>query len=253
MIRSSMMFACVALTVVAVTVTAARAAENPGATVIVNGQGQVSADPDRATLEMGVSAQAPDAKTAQQQVNEKMAAVIDALKKAGLADAIDALEKVGLADAKIQTSQLSLYPVYDNRDRRDNEEPKIVAYRASNTVRATVQDLKQVGALIDAAIAAGANQINSLQFELTDDQATRKQALANAVKDAQAKATVLAEAMGMTLGEAIEVVEGGVNINPPRPMMMQAHMAMADSTPVQAGQVEITAGVQIRYHLVAGK
>lgn len=214
----------------------ANAAEPSGSFLTVSGNAEVQAVPDQAVINLGFIAQAPDARQAQEQVNKQMQGVIDALKNAGL------------PAEKIQTSQLALHPVYEDRKRDASAEPRIVGYRAANSVRATIDDLSKVGASIDAAIAAGANQVNSLEFQLKNDADARKQALQRAASEAMQKARVLAEATGVILGDPADISESGVSVNPPRPMMYQAR-AMAAATPVEPGQVTVNAAVQIRYRV----
>jgi uncharacterized protein len=117
-------------------------------------------------------------------------------------------------------------------------------------VRATITDVDRVGAVIDAAIAAGANRISSLSFEASDPEAARAEALAAAVNAAREQARTIAEALGHELGPALEV-RGGADSPGPRPfvgdyMMMRAEAA---PTPIESGDQTVTANVTVRFAL----
>ena len=206
----------------------------------VSGSGNARVAPDEATVRLGVVAQAPTARAAQDQVNKVANAVLDAIRKQGVP-----------AD-DIQTSGLSLSPLYSqNRSGAENQAPKITGYQASNSVTVRLDDLTKVGPVIDAGLSAGANTLDGVEFGLRNDEAARGQALADAARAARAKAETLAKALGLRLGEILEVAEGGISVSPP-PMPRFSRMAMAesmDSTPVSAGQVGVTASVTIRYRI----
>jgi uncharacterized protein len=207
----------------------------------VSGSGNARVAPDEATVRLGVVAQAPTARAAQDQVNKVANAVLDAIRKQGVQ-----------AD-DIQTSGLSLSPLYSqNRPGAESQAPRITGYQASNSVTVRLDDLTKVGPVIDAGLGAGANSLDGVDFGLRNDEAARGQALADAARAARAKAETLAKALGLRLGEILEVAEGGISISPP-PMPRFARMAMAesamDSTPVSAGQVGVTASVTLRYRI----
>lgn len=210
-------------------------------TLIVNGDAEVAADPDRAVVRLGAVAQAADAAGAQDQVNQIMQKAIAAIREAGIDEKL------------IQTEGLSLQPVYSQSTRRQMEEgeahtPTIVAYRASNTVRVQVEDLPKVGAVIDAGIAAGANQLQGIHFELKDDTNARALALEQATQRARQKAEVLARASGVELKSLHNITENSVSIIAPvyggglRTMQMEA-------TPVQPGQIRVQATVTLVFRI----
>ncbi len=211
-----------------------------GPTLSVTGEAQVSARPDRAVVVLGAIAQSEQADAAQQQINQIMTRAIAAVRDAGI------------AEEQIQTAGLSLYPVYTDHQPRamqNAQEPRIIGYRASNTVRVTVDDLAAIGRVIDAGIKAGANQLQGVTFELKDDTAQRAEALKQAAANARAKATALAAATGVTLESMHGIVEGGVQVIPP-PMYRAAPMvAMEAGTPVQPGQIQVQANVTITYRI----
>lgn len=205
-------------------------------TFTVHGHGELSVPPDEARVRLGVVAQAPTAKAAQSEVSRTARAVTDSIAARGV------------AARDLQTSGLSLQPVYAPRVGTERA-PKIVAYRASNVVTVRVRRLGAVGSIIDAALGAGANTLDGVSFRLRDDGAARDSALAQAVIEARGKAGVIAAALGLRLGDVLDVTEQGVNVVPVVPMMAQgvALAATRAETPVSAGEVTITADVTIKY------
>lgn len=217
-------------------------------TVVVSGDGEVRTAPDEATVRLGVTAQADTAGDAQEQVNATASAVLQAVRAAGV------------DEQAVQTSRLSLFPVYDQRPRRGVDggegEPEIVGYRASNVVAVRVEELERIGPVVDAAVRAGANEVQGVDFQLRDDAGPRREALKRAVAEARAKAEAMAEALGLRLGEVLEADEGGVNVRLPQlgrtAVRMEAAMGGAP-TPVAPGDVTVSAGVTLRYRLLAAE
>ncbi len=215
--------------------------DQPIPSITVSGSGEVRAAPDLAIVQLGVVAQADTARQAQQ----------DASKIArGILDGVMAL---GVAKKEIQTSQLVLTPVYDqpSPQRQSSQPPHVVGYRASNVVSVRLSDLNKVGPVIDAATEAGANRVQGVDFRLENDQAARQEALKQAVEKAQGKARTIAAALGVELGPVQDAREGGVTIHTPQlgaPRML-AMEARAPETPVEAGEVTVSAQVTLRYRI----
>ncbi|MEM9979573.1 MAG: SIMPL domain-containing protein [Cyanobacteria bacterium P01_D01_bin.2] len=228
-----------ALTALAVGVvnTAATApvkAQEPLARVLsVTGEGSESIPATLARVQLGVTAQGETAETVQQDIARRSTAVIELLRS----QPID----------KLQTTGIRLNPQYNY----DGNRPRIVGYTGSNTVSFQIST-EQVGTLLDDAIAAGANQINSVSFVATEDalDAARDTALQDATADAQAQAEVVLRSLNLSAQEIV-----GIQVNkapPPRPVPIQARTAMAEadvSTPVEGGEQTVNARVtlQIRY------
>jgi hypothetical protein len=196
----------------------------------VQGTGEVRLAPDLAIVRLGVSEQLPAAADAQARVNAVASAIIEGV------------VATGIAPDQIQTSGLTLAPVYSRVAPGGNEPPRIVAYNASNTVTIRVGDLARVGAVIDRALEEGANRLEGVSFTLEDDVVARQDALRAAVEDA----------LGVGLGGILSIAEGGVGVQPimmemaPRMMAMQADTG----TPVSQGEVSVHASVSVQYRIV---
>jgi uncharacterized protein YggE len=205
-----------------------------GPVITVSGTGNSELAPDQATLSIGITAREKTAKAAQNAVNEQIAKII-----AGVTPLVG--EK-----KYIQTSNFSLYPEYANNE----NVTRVVAYNGNNTLTIQVNKIANVGPVIDAAVAAGATNIQGISFGLQDSTAARNDALRNAVKDAKGKATAMAEAAGMKLGDLIEINENGGFMPSPVPMFGMAESRMASkAASVEPGQVSLAGTVTVRYRL----
>lgn len=201
------------------------ATPSTGALITVTGNGTVDATPDRASFNFGVTTQGPTAADALSHDASQARAIIDALKKAGI-DSSD-----------IQTTQVSLWP----QTSRDGT--RITGYQASNSVQVT-SALGKSGALVDAAVGAGANNVDGPNLDTADKASLYSQALKKAIADAQVKAEAIAEGAGLVLGKLVKVSEGG-DASPPVPMYAAARDAA--SVPIEAGTQQIQASVTVTY------
>jgi len=198
------------------------AAEAGGITVV--GTASVSSVPDRAELSFGVESQGRTAKAALAANAAEMRKVIAAVKAAGGTD--------------VKTQSVSLSP-------RSNEKNEVQAFVAANAVAATIKDLAKAGALIDAAVGAGANQVYGPSLSRGDQSEQYRQALKAAVANARANAQVLAAAANLSLGRVTAIVEGG---GAPQPLPYAADKAMAlDLTPIEPGTQQTTANVTVTF------
>lgn len=205
--------------------------------LIVSGQGEARVAPDLAEIQLGVTSQAESAAEAMQQNSEQQGAVIDALKNAGI------------EAANIQTSGLRLNP---RMEYPENGAPTINGYEASNMVTIRVTDVSMLGEVLDSIVAAGANQIQGINFQRDDAEETADDALRAAVEDARRKADIMAEAAGMRLGPVISLRDTPI-ANGPAPMMMRAEAARGAATPIEAGELSLSAQVQVEYALLGDK
>jgi uncharacterized protein YggE len=201
--------------------------------ITVAGSGIVIATPDEATLSLGVQTQAATASAAQQDASAAMHKVIASLKAAGV------------ADADLATQEISLQPQVDYGP-TGNGPSKVTGYQASQSLGVTVRHLDQTGALIDAAVHAGANQVGGVSFSLADPSTATAKARAAAVADAQQRARTLAQAAGVTLGAPVSINE----VSAPSPIPFAAPAPAAGSqasTPVQAGTTQVEVDIQVAF------
>jgi uncharacterized protein YggE len=197
----------------------------------VSATGSVSAAPDVATVTAGVVSEGTSAREAMINNATLMTSVYEELATAGI-------EK-----SNIQTSQLSLQPRYDYRDRRA---PKISGYEARNTVTVKSDNLDKVGPMLDALVKAGINNINGITFSVSNPKEAMSKAREEAIKEAKAKAQAMANAAGVKLGPLLSLDEN--NFNPqPRPMMMSMRAESDISTPVSAGEQSMSVTVNLSY------
>jgi uncharacterized protein YggE len=205
------------------------------------GDALVSRKPDRAVVTLGATVTEATSAAAQNNLNKKMDAIT-----AAITAAIKAQQIPGVV---IQTEWLNLQPQWDYQR---PEQPRITGYTASNTLRIQLSDPGQSGKVIDAAISAGSNSIGGISFELTDDKAARAEAIKAASQDARAKVEAMADALGLRLVRVVDASTGGATMPPPRPYPMGKVMTMragmeATPTPIESGQIEISAQVTVTF------
>jgi uncharacterized protein YggE len=167
-------------------------------------------------------------------------------------DILGKLKELGIAEEKMRTTEITLQPVYVERPQPpgvEAKEPRIVGYRATNLIRVESDDLTLVGKIIDTAVAAGANRVENISFELKDNARPRQAAIHLAVQEAYGKALAMAAAMGVQLGGVVEATEGSSYMPPPA--VSYARQTLGGVvTPVQPGQLNIEAYVTLRYRIV---
>ena len=203
---------------------AARGDVAPPDTVTTLGHGVVTVVPDEASISAGVHTQAASASDALAQNAKLMNSVIAALKAAGGTD--------------LQTQQVSLNP-------QTNDQNQVTGYAADDSVAAKAK-IADVGALIDAAVAAGANNVDGPNLDVSDRVALYRDALGKAVEDARAKAEALAQAGGFGVGPVSSVTEQSAGAPVP---VFQAAVAKSDGTPVEAGTQDVTADVTVTFRI----
>jgi uncharacterized protein YggE len=208
--------------------SAAAATAPARATITVSGTGIVNSVPNRADFTFGVSATAKTATAA-------LAANSSQMNKL-----ISALEKRGIASKDIQTAEISLSP---NTSPSGN---RILGYTASNSVTTHILKIADAGPIVDAAVGAGANQINGPSLTAADQQALYRQALKAAIANARVKAATIAAAAHVSLGaiRAIDESSGGSTV--PLPFSAATKVAGA-ATPVQPGTIQTEADVTVTY------
>jgi hypothetical protein len=189
-----------------------------------------------ATIDLGVTTDAPEAADAMNQNAVAMNRVVAALKAGGI-DPRD-----------ITTSELNLNPNYVYTQ---GQPPKLTGYEATNRVLVRVEDLSRLGAVVDAVVKAGATNVGQISFGLKNPVAAENEARFAAVKALQDKATIYADALGYHIQRLVNVSEGGGEaVTPPRPMaMMSMRVGAAAPTPVEAGDMTVSVDITGEFEL----
>ena len=223
LIAAPLVVAALGLAATTLPKSASSAAAEAGG-ITVQGTASVTSVPDRAELSFGVESKGSSAHSALSANGAEMRRVIAALKTAGATD--------------VKTQYVSLSPQY-------NEKSEPQGFVATNTVSATIKELAKAGAVIDAAVDAGANQVYGPSLSHGDQDELYRQALKAAVANARANAQALASASNLSLGRVTTIVEGG---GAPQPVpFAAADKAMAESTPIEPGTQQTTASVTVTF------
>lgn len=208
------------------------AAPADGTLLSVSASGDATRIPDVATISAGVVTQAADANAALRANAEQMNRLMDAVRKAGI------------AERDIRTSDLGVSPQYR---RADGEAREISGYEARNTVNLTIRDISGLGGVIDALVAAGANQVYGPHFEIGEPEAARDEARRAALDAARARAELYADALGMRVHRIVSISEGGGFM--PRPMMAMRAMDTMESSPVSPGESTVSVNLDVVFEL----
>jgi uncharacterized protein YggE len=222
----------VRLAIIAALLTAAFAAASASAsaagprTITVQGTGIVTAVPDEAQFSFGVSTTAATARAALNANAARMNRLIAALKK------------TGIAPADIQTAEISLSP-------NTNENgSKVLSFTAGNSVSVTTKAIAKAGAIVDAAVAAGANLVSGPSLGPSGRLALERRALKAAAADARARALALAQASRVRLGAVQTVTESSSS---PITFSPAPKVATSSSTPVEPGSVQVEENVSVTF------
>jgi uncharacterized protein YggE len=201
--------------------------------ITVSGTGRVTAEPDLATIHIGVQITAPTLAEATKQANDAMTGVLAAIKAQGI------------EDKEIQTSSYTVNPITNYKE---GTTPEVTGYQVSNFVTVKVKNIANVGKVLDAGMGAGANYLGGVFFGIADPTRFETDARTAAVKDAASIAQTLASAAGVRLGRVISISEGSLVIPPPIPFGRGA-ADTANAGPVETGSLEISTNVTVRYEI----
>ncbi len=222
-------------------------------TVAVTGRGTASAQPDMAAFVAGVEVVADDLAAAQAEATQRMTAVLDTLRAAGLPD--EAIQTVGFRVEVVSEGEQPPPPEVAPEGVEPAVAvvatpgpPAIQGFRIVNEVRVEVADLDRLGALLDEVLAAGANTVFGIELTVEDPGLAQRQARTRAVEDARAAAEDLAAAAGLQLGDVVSIVADDAS-QPPQPMLAEAQVADS-AVPIAPGQTEISVIVRVTYALV---
>jgi uncharacterized protein YggE len=201
--------------------------------ITVIGQGETTAVPDTAVVQMGVQTEADTAREALTENNVSAEALIAKLRE------------LGIDERDIQTSSINIWPRYDSRGNN------ITGYQVTNSVTIKIRNIEQTGELLDQVVDVGANNISGIAFTIDDPAALQRDARNEALSDARARAEALAQASGTTLGQVLSINEN-VGAAPPVPYYaatIEAEAAGDSRVPVQPGEQNITAQLQVTFEL----
>ena len=214
----------------------ALAAENPP-TISVTGEGQVEAQPDRATISVGVV------------TREKNPSAVQAANARAATSVINSIVALGVERKNISTGNYNFSPNYRHTD---NGKKILEGYEATNSVTVIVDDLNLVGKIIDTALSHGANRVDSLSFGLRNKNSYQDEALRLAVLDAKRKAEIAAAALGKNILGVRSVSINSNSVSAPRNYKMARAMAedsAAFETPIESGTLTCSASVQIYFEI----
>ena len=210
-------------------------------TISIGGVGEVTATPDTAFVNSGVTSQGATAREA-----------LDANTKA-MGELIETLKAAGIEARDIQTSGFSVSPNYVYSDARDANgyqlPPKITGYQVYNNVNVRVRELATLGSVLDKAVTVGANTINGVSFSVADPSKLYDEARKAAFADAKAKAQLYAEVAGEELGSIRNINESQGIVQPPQPYMMKAvaEDSAAGAVPIEGGELSYSINVQVTW------
>jgi uncharacterized protein len=204
----------------------------PDQTVSVLASGEAHAPPDLALVTGGVDVSAATPRAALQAASMQLAGVVAAL------------HQLGIADADLQTTGLSVFPLYGKPDQA-GPAPDVTGYRAVNTLTITVHDLAQVDAVVDALVQGGGSVLQGVQFGLSDPAALEQQALADAVRRAQPLAAAAAQAAGRSVGAVLAIEQAGGST--PLPV----GVGKGGSGAVQGGTLTVQVQVTVTFALLS--
>ena len=214
------------------------AEEIPPPIISVSGEGTVEAQPDRATISVGVV------------TREKNPSAVQAANARTATSVINSIVALGVERRNISTGNYSFNPVYRHTD---NGKRILEGYEATNSVTIIVDDLNLIGKIIDAALNHGANRVNSLNFGLRDKAAYQDQALRLAVLDAKRKAEVAAAALGKIIVSVRNVSINSSHVSAPRNYKMANAMvedaAAEYETPIESGTLTCSANVHVEFEI----
>lgn len=199
--------------------------------ITVTGEATVAVAPEAAVIRIGVSSLDKTARDASDANAKQMTAVIAAIKNDGI------------AERDIQTSRLSLQPQYDASKAGP---ARLTGFQATNQITVRIRDIEKLPAVLDRAIAAGANEMSGIEFVVPEQSKLLDRAREDAVADARRKAELYARAAGAKLGHVVAITEEG-STPPVRPMQV---LRSGAQVPIAPGEQNLKAVVTISYELV---
>jgi uncharacterized protein YggE len=231
MSRQRILCTAFVIAIAAMAPMSAHAAEKLDRLVTVIGEATVTAAPDAAVIRIGVSSQGKTARAASDANAKEMNAVLAAINQSGV------------ADQDVQTSWLSLQPQYDPSK---GGAARLIGFQANNQVTVKIRDIGKLPAVLDRAIAAGANEMSGIEFVVSEKSKLLDKARAAAIADAYRKAELYANAAGMKVGRVAAIAEEG---SAPSPRPFQQLRAAA--SPIVPGEQTLRSVVTVSYELTS--
>ncbi len=203
-----------------------------GNTITVIGSGSTQGEPDTGTAQIGIDTQNASLREATRLNNEQVTALVNALKAAGV------------ADSDIQTAYYNVYTEQRYAPETGQSTGQVI-YHANSSVSITIRDLSKVGAVLDAAVSAGANNISGVNFSIADPSKLEAVAREKAVADARARATDLARLFGVEVGDVVSISE--VVTGSPILYERSATGMGGGGAPIQPGQLTVSSQLQVSF------
>lgn len=207
-------------------------------TFTVQGEGKVSATPNIASTEVGITTQNANAATAQDENNKKMGALVAAMKK------------LGIADSDLKSTNYTVYPQYDYVNGRQ----EMRGYTVSQSLQVKVRDLAKVSDVLKTAADSGSNQVSGLSFTVDDPANLRREARDKAMAEARKNAEQIAERLGVKVGRITSYYENPVGNPTPMPYYAKDSMGMGGggvaAPSIEPGSNEIIMSVSVTYEIL---
>lgn len=216
-----------------------RAEDAPPRTIRVSGSATVKVAPDRGRVSVSVVSRAPTAREASEANARASKAVLERLRAAVK------------APGQVSTSGYELGAEYDYNQAPGSRGPRLVGYASTNRFSVVTADLEGIGALIDAAVASGATQVDSISFFLDDEEKVRQQALLEAGRKARDEAETVARSLGVALGDVLDASTTGSPAPAPvfygREKMAMMADAAAPATEMVPGSLDVGASIAVTF------
>lgn len=210
-------------------------------TVSVSGTGTLTVEPDEAEVYLSVVTEGEEADQVQKENSNK------------IADIMDELEGLGISEDNIETDYYYLYPK-TSWDYDDSGRSEIYGYRLTHTLKVTTKDIENTGKIVDAAVDAGANDVDRVKFKLSEElmESSYEDALEEASKSAKSKAESITGALGVKLGKVERVAESSAYSAAYKYLTSGLDYSMAEQaapTQISPEDVEVNAYVSVVYKI----
>jgi hypothetical protein len=237
---SALVIVVLALTIVGCSVSpdssVSEASSSTAATITVTGFGKARANPDRASINVGVIVAEEDITRAVEESNEIIARITDAVM--GL----------GVEEADIQTTNFSIWAEEQwNRETGLREEEKL--FRVESTMQINVNDIEKIGSVLEASIANGANNVYGLNFGIQDPSSLAADARVRALDDAQQRAQHIAQELGVTLGEVQRAVDVSGASMVPFFESTGYDMGGGGAPPISEGSMTVSVSMEVTFNI----